>query len=196
MMAPRSQALLGNARPGSSASREAAGCKTHSSHGMRSGASRRCVPKRSLGTRVVQLVVLDSIERVSAMNDPSTARIDPAWAWQRYQPTAASPWDAKAAGHLWRRAAFGATNAELQATVEAGPDRAIDRLLAGRADAAHDALWATMSQAVRDGNNAAQLPALWLYRMLASPHPLREKMTLFWHNHFAQGMRAKESHLF
>jgi len=118
------------------------------------------------------------------MIDP-TDRINPAWAWQRYRPTDDSLWDAKAAGHLWRRAAFGATNAELHATVEAGPDRAIDRLLAGRADAAHDALWATMSQAVRDGNNAGQLPALWLYRMLASPHPLREKMTLFWHNHFA-----------
>jgi uncharacterized protein (DUF1800 family) len=119
------------------------------------------------------------------MNDRLSDRIDPAWAWQRYRPTADSPWDAKAAGHLLRRAAFGTTNAELQTTITAGPDRAIDRLLAGRADAAHDALWATMSQAVRDGNNADQLPALWLYRMLASPHPVREKMTLFWHNHFA-----------
>lgn len=119
------------------------------------------------------------------MNGRPTDRMDPAWAWQRYRPSADLPWDAKAAGHLLRRATFGATNAELQAAIEAGPDRTIDRLLAGRADAAHDSLWATMSQAVRDSNNAAQLPALWLYRMLASPHPLREKMTLFWHNHFA-----------
>src|SRR5260370_36543666 len=27
--------------------------------------------------------------------------------------------------------------------------------------------------------------AWWLHRMLYSPHPLREKLTLFWHNHFA-----------
>src|SRR5207302_5124078 len=27
--------------------------------------------------------------------------------------------------------------------------------------------------------------AWWLYRMLYTPHPLREKLTLFWHNHFA-----------
>jgi uncharacterized protein (DUF1800 family) len=27
--------------------------------------------------------------------------------------------------------------------------------------------------------------AWWLARMLHSPHPLREKLTLFWHNHFA-----------
>jgi uncharacterized protein (DUF1800 family) len=115
------------------------------------------------------------------MNTP----IDPAWAWQRYRPSNATPWDAKAAGHLLRRATFGPTRADLQAAVDAGPDRAIDQLFAGRNDQAHDALWITMSQAVRDSNNAGQLPALWLYRMLASPHPLREKMTLFWHNHFA-----------
>ena len=30
-----------------------------------------------------------------------------------------------------------------------------------------------------------QLRAWWLHRMLYSPHPLREKLTLFWHNHFA-----------
>jgi uncharacterized protein (DUF1800 family) len=30
-----------------------------------------------------------------------------------------------------------------------------------------------------------QLRAWWLYSMLHSQHPLREKMTLFWHNHFA-----------
>ena len=29
------------------------------------------------------------------------------------------------------------------------------------------------------------LQAIWLYRMIFTPHPLRERMTLFWHNHFA-----------
>jgi hypothetical protein len=28
-----------------------------------------------------------------------------------------------------------------------------------------------MSRAVAESNNAAELPALWLYRMLAGPHP-------------------------
>src|SRR5262249_49480364 len=35
------------------------------------------------------------------------------------------------------------------------------------------------------GNNGKQATAWWLYRMLYTPHPLREKLTLFWHNHFA-----------
>ncbi|MBV9125472.1 MAG: DUF1800 domain-containing protein [Planctomycetes bacterium] len=34
-------------------------------------------------------------------------------------------------------------------------------------------------------NNGQQIRAWWLYRMLYGPHPLREKLTLFWHNHFA-----------
>src|SRR5262249_19045055 len=34
-------------------------------------------------------------------------------------------------------------------------------------------------------NSGQQARAWWLYRMLYSPHPLREKLTLFWHNHFA-----------
>ena len=29
----------------------------------------------------------------------------------------------------------------------------------------------------------------WLYRMLHTGHPLREKLTLFWHNHFATSQR-------
>ena len=34
-------------------------------------------------------------------------------------------------------------------------------------------------------NNDGQARAWWLYRMLYSPHPLKEKLTIFWHNHFA-----------
>jgi uncharacterized protein (DUF1800 family) len=117
-------------------------------------------------------------------NQPAT-RIDPAWAWQRWRPNDQSPWDLRKAGHLYRRAAFGADWNELQTALEAGPDRTIDQLLRGRPDADGDALFATMARALRQTNNAQQLPALWLYRMLYSAHPLREKLTLFWHNHFA-----------
>ena len=119
------------------------------------------------------------------MAQSSSTSIDPRTAWQPYRPSADSPWDAKKAGHLYRRAAFGASLAELQAAVDVGPERAVDQLLRGRTDAEGDAVWSTMSGAVRNVNNGQQLPALWLYRMLYSTHPLREKLTLFWHNHFA-----------
>jgi uncharacterized protein (DUF1800 family) len=119
------------------------------------------------------------------MAQTASARIDPHWAWQRYRPDAQAPWDVRKAGHLYRRAAFGATLAELDAAVDAGPDRAVEQLLRGRPDPEGDAVWTTMSRAIRQSNNGEQLPALWLYRMLYSTHPLREKLTLFWHNHFA-----------
>lgn len=119
------------------------------------------------------------------MADNPTPRIDPAWAWQRYRPTAASPWDIKKVGHLFRRAAFGASMRELETGLEEGPERTIDRLLQGRTDAEADAIWQTVARGLRQTNNGGQLPAAWLYRMLYGPHPLREKMTLFWHNHFA-----------
>ena len=33
----------------------------------------------------------------------------------------------------------------------------------------------------------------WLYRMLQGGHPLREKMTLFWHDHFATSLAKVQS---
>src|SRR4051794_38507408 len=68
----------------------------------------------------------------------SSTRIDPQWAWQRYQPTAEAPWDLKRAGHLYRRAAFGGSLEELQAAVQVGPEQAISGLLNARADAEGD----------------------------------------------------------
>jgi len=111
--------------------------------------------------------------------------IDPRTAWERYRPGTEAPWDLKAVGHLYRRAAFGASLEEMQTALRDGPDRTITALLEGRADVQADELWTMMSRSLADANGAAQVSALWLYRMLYSPHPLREKLTLFWHNHFA-----------
>jgi uncharacterized protein (DUF1800 family) len=111
--------------------------------------------------------------------------IDPRWAWEPYRPSAESPWDLKKVGHLYRRAAFGANWTELQAGLNAGPQETIDRLFRGGKDEAFDHLTKSMAQSIGKANNDQQTAAWWLYRMLYSPHPLQEKMTLFWHNHFA-----------
>ena len=39
-----------------------------------------------------------------------------------------------------------------------------------------------------------RLQGIWLYRMIFTPHPLRERMTLFWHNHFATSNRQGQQH--
>src|SRR5262249_30630281 len=113
-------------------------------------------------------------------------RIDPKTAWEPYRPSKAAPWDVKRVGHLYRRAAFGATAAQLEHGLKDGPDRTIDRLLAGGpGQEPFDHATRELAETIAKGNNGQQLRAWWLHRMLYSPDPLREKLTLFWHNHFA-----------
>jgi uncharacterized protein (DUF1800 family) len=112
--------------------------------------------------------------------------IDPRRAWEPYRPSSRDPWDLPKVGHLYRRAGFGANWPELEAGLRAGPDKLIDRLLqGGPGQEDFDKLTEPLARSTERGNNGQQARAWWLYRMLYSPHPLREKMTLFWHNHFA-----------
>jgi len=57
--------------------------------------------------------------------------IDPSRAWEPYTPDDARPWDLKKVGHVYRRAAFGATWGELEEGSKLGPDKLIDGLLKG-----------------------------------------------------------------
>jgi uncharacterized protein (DUF1800 family) len=112
--------------------------------------------------------------------------LDPRWAWQPYRPTAQEPWDLKKVGHLYRRAGFGASWTELEEALKAGPEAAVTHLLEGGPGTDQfDRDTAERVPSIARGNNGAQARAWWLYRMLYTPHPLREKLTLFWHNHFA-----------
>jgi len=111
--------------------------------------------------------------------------IDPNWAWQPYRPDAKNPWDLAKAGHLYRRAGFGANSAELNQAVADGPEKAVSNLLSGGAgQEAFEQQMAEMATSL-DYNNEAELRAWWLLRILQTPHPLQERLTLFWHNHFA-----------
>ena len=49
-----------------------------------------------------------------------------------------------------------------------------------------------------DRQQISRLQRWWLKRMIETPRPLEEKMTLFWHGHFATGYRAIENsyHMF
>lgn len=104
---------------------------------------------------------------------------DPRQAWAPYKPSAENPWDLRKVGHLYRRAGFGATWPELQAGLDAGPEKLIDAFLAGGPGGP------PFPESIKRGNAGNQLPAWWLVRLRETKNPLREKMTLFWHNHFA-----------
>jgi hypothetical protein len=128
------------------------------------------------------------------MADTSAKSIDPRWAWLPYRPSREAPWDIQRVGHLYRRATFGATYAELEAGLKAGPEALIAQLLKGGPGLSEfDAEMEPLSQNIARYNDATHMPAWWLTRMLHSPHPLQEKITLLWHNHFATSYAKVQS---
>jgi hypothetical protein len=114
-------------------------------------------------------------------------QLDPAQAWQPWRPSAADPWGRKWAAHLYRRAGFGPNREELLEAEHLGHEGTLELLLRGRS--ASEELQETLNDVGRiaagrdDGDS--EIRGWWLYCMLQAGHPLREKMALFWHNHFA-----------
>ena len=83
---------------------------------------------------------------------------------------------------------------ELEDGRKAGPEALIAQLLKGGPGLAEfDAQMAPLAHSIARYNDAAHLRAWWLTRMLHSPHPLQEKITLFWHNHFATSYAKVQS---
>ncbi len=107
-------------------------------------------------------------------------------AWAAYEPTARDPWDLRKVAHLHRRG-LRRDWADLHRDVEAGPDKAVDRLLNVPAETPEmQEVLAGLRDGIRDApDRSDRLQAYWIYRLLLDPNRLRENMTLFWHNHFA-----------
>ncbi|HEX6513295.1 MAG TPA: DUF1800 domain-containing protein [Chloroflexota bacterium] len=87
--------------------------------------------------------------------------------------------------HLLRRAGFGATPAELDAYTRLGYQGAVDQLLNFDQVADDYPAFDASEDPAKGRQGVAQLQLWWLNRMLATKRPLQEKMTLFWHGHFA-----------
>lgn len=111
--------------------------------------------------------------------------VDNSSAWSDYSPSPAAPWDLRAAAHLYRRAAFGATWDELNAAVTRTPSEVVDQLLSAEQPAEFIRQMETLAASALATGNVKQLSAWWAYRMLSTPAPAIEKTTLFWHGHFA-----------
>jgi uncharacterized protein (DUF1800 family) len=106
--------------------------------------------------------------------------------WAPFEPTDREPWDAAKVAHLHRRAGFGATQADILRDVKAGPTASVDRCLRPRPPTTDEqAILDSLRQGVLDSGDNDRLKAWWLYRVLYDADPLREKLTLFWHGHFA-----------
>ena len=139
---------------------------------------------------------------------------NPSAGWERYKPSETAPWNRQRVVHLHRRAAFAATWDEIDRDIDDGPEKAVDRLLSGTARAStaghvgeslrdsqsasrrdattwtdFDSMARIIGDAACASNDPVRLKAWWLYRMLFSADPLRERLTLLWHNHFATSNR-------
>ena len=95
--------------------------------------------------------------------------------------------------HMLRRIGFGAAPGEAEQYAELGYATALDRLINYEAiyDGVDDLIGRpgyvalTVTGRLVADTNIAQARQRWLFRMVHSERPLQEKMTLFWHNHFA-----------
>jgi uncharacterized protein (DUF1800 family) len=139
----------------------------------------------------------NTIERTAKLES-----ISPDVAWERWAPSDAEPWNGARASLLHRRAGFGVNSFELQASIDTSPGQAIDQLFPAQGDptdlpgadakakAAIESFEldsSTLARSVLATSDVKKLAAWWLHRMLHTPHQLVEKMTLFWHGHFATG---------
>src|SRR6195256_2553289 len=97
--------------------------------------------------------------------------------------------------HLLRRAGFGARPDELDTYREMSISQAVDTLVNyQRVPDNVDSFIAkpgyvntTIRGQFAPQSNIVDARQRWLFRMVHSNRPLQEKMTLFWHNHFATG---------
>jgi uncharacterized protein (DUF1800 family) len=98
--------------------------------------------------------------------------------------------------HLMRRAGFGARPAELDAAAARGYQACVDALV--RPTGADPGVTATPPPALaavdrKDGKarraQVGQLQLWWLDRMVRAEHPLAERLTLFWHGHWATSVQ-------
>src|SRR5262245_2133364 len=108
--------------------------------------------------------------------------------WAPYEPDGKTPWDLRRVVHLHRRAALAATWPELQRDLTDGPKTSVGRLLEGRANPAPADFAATadlLADSAITAGDIGRLKAWWFYRMVFTPDPLGEKLTLLWHDHFA-----------
>ena len=134
-------------------------------------------------------------------------------------PLASDEWSLDHAAHLLGRAGFGGTPEQIRAFHALGLDAAVNQLLAARDNrppapdwtkepgalkrqtmmemrpaADPDAKKAAIRDAMREERQRlVELRTWWLQRMRVSGQPLREKMTLLWHGHFATSVTKVKS---
>ncbi|MBK8101057.1 MAG: DUF1800 domain-containing protein [Planctomycetes bacterium] len=99
-----------------------------------------------------------------------------------WQPTRDDPFDLQKVGHLFRRAGFGTSLRHRQELVREGLDAALAAV--DPPSASVPGADAMLGDVLAFGDRA-RVTAHRVWLALESAHPLREKVSIFWHGHFA-----------
>jgi len=93
-------------------------------------------------------------------------------------------WTEEKAAHLYRRAAWGATAEDITESLSLGLGGTVSKLLnyEGVSTTALDQRIASLGLNL---TTVSGIQRWWLIRLIYSPRPLEERMTFFWHDHFA-----------
>jgi uncharacterized protein (DUF1800 family) len=137
-------------------------------------------------------------------------------------PISSQRWGFTAAAHLLNRAGFGGSPAEINRLAALGPAGAVSQLVEfeGVPEATPDMAWAKPDPGRAERYRAArmagpeerrkiqqeeqrnqrermvELRGWWLQRMASGSRPLQEKLTLFWHGHFATSeVKVRDAYL-
>ena len=95
--------------------------------------------------------------------------------------------------HLLRRAGFGASRTEIESYAEKNyEDIVTDLLHPERAPEYDEDFVSRYLMGTVTSDSLGQCQAAWILRMLNTPRPLEERMTLFWHHLFATGWNKHE----
>ena len=110
--------------------------------------------------------------------------------WAPYKPSSAAPWNLQRVVHLHRRAGFAATWPEIQRDLERrARGRRLPPPLRPDPIRRRSARIRVPLRRHRPGRRRLRQPrapqGLVALPLLFSPDPLRERLTLMWHNHFA-----------
>lgn len=103
------------------------------------------------------------------------------------------PWNERLAAHLQRRAGFEGSPAGLARLTALSPAAAVDSFVRFPATDGLPVAPTDLSDEPGPARRQARiaLQTWWLERMIATPAPLQEKMTLFWHGHFPSALGTK-----
>lgn len=93
-------------------------------------------------------------------------------------------WSEERAAHLLRRAAFGGTPEEIAQAARDGCHATVSKLI-GSIEGSM-----SIDRGARSPDSFSALQRWWVERMLRTRRPLEERMTFFWHDHFATSIVA------